>query len=533
MGRDARNGKKEAHISRHQLTYFFTRMILALGRGVSWFVRMIGLGIRPLKPIVRFFASNFYRWILLPLYALYVMIRIRLSRVATSARGTLFLLFTNRYLFHITLVLISIVTILSQLTPRTATAFETSQNSLLYTLATQGRDELVEEHASTNTQPPSAQYLDPSTLQANGGIDFDAQPEEVKTLSTSIPGSLAVGSGTIFQTPDISGSVTSTNAGQLADNQPSTAPEPNAPATPKPQTYTIHSGDTLSGIAKQFGVTTQTILSANPGVSEQRLKLGATLDIPSTSGATHHVASGETLESIARAYGVSIADIADANQLDVQSTLHIGQTLTVPGATNVPAPVAVAAEPPATQPVEIAQAPIVTTEPASNVPSQDDTQGAEPDVSTNQPPTGSAGNVEVPPSSVPQPPNATNTEVPSGKLLWPTVEHTINQYYGWRHTGVDIDGDYTTPIYAADDGVVEKAGWNNGGYGLMILINHEDGMETRYGHASKLLVNVGDHVKRGQVIAMVGTTGRSTGTHLHFEVYTNGVRRNPLGYIQQ
>ena len=144
---------------------------------------------------------------------------------------------------------------------------------------------------------------------------------------------------------------------------------------------------------------------------------------------------------------------------------------------------------------------------------------------------------ELPPVRLPhtltkKPPNADVRNVPIARLFWPTIGKGITQYYGWRHTGVDIDGDYASPIYASADGVVEKAGWNSGGYGLMILIGHPSGIKTRYGHASKLFVKVGDSVTRGQVIAMVGTTGRSTGTHLHFEIYVNDARTNPLRYIR-
>jgi murein DD-endopeptidase MepM/ murein hydrolase activator NlpD len=88
------------------------------------------------------------------------------------------------------------------------------------------------------------------------------------------------------------------------------------------------------------------------------------------------------------------------------------------------------------------------------------------------------------------------------------------------------------PIYASEDGVVETAGWNSGGYGLQIIINHGGGTKTRYAHSSKLFVKAGDTVKRGQTIAMVGTTGRSTGTHLHYEVYINNKRVNPLAYAK-
>ena len=123
-------------------------------------------------------------------------------------------------------------------------------------------------------------------------------------------------------------------------------------------------------------------------------------------------------------------------------------------------------------------------------------------------------------------------DAPKSKLLWPTKQRIINQYYGWSHTGVDIEGDYVDPIYASEDGVVETAGWNSGGYGLQIVVSHANGMKTRYAHASKLFVKVGDEVKRGQTMAMVGTTGRSTGTHLHYEVYVGSKRVNPLSYTK-
>jgi lysostaphin len=90
-----------------------------------------------------------------------------------------------------------------------------------------------------------------------------------------------------------------------------------------------------------------------------------------------------------------------------------------------------------------------------------------------------------------------------------------------------------TPIYAADSGVVEiSQGGYNGGYGNTIVINHGGGKKTRYGHASKLLVKKGEEVEKGQVIALMGSTGRSTGPHLHFEVIINGRRYNPLNYIK-
>lgn len=121
--------------------------------------------------------------------------------------------------------------------------------------------------------------------------------------------------------------------------------------------------------------------------------------------------------------------------------------------------------------------------------------------------------------------------VPS--LIWP-LRGRINSYYGSRwgsfHTGIDIAGDTGDPYVAAAAGTVVAAGWD-GGYGRMILIDHGNGVMTRYAHSSKLLVSVGQQVSKGQTIGLVGSTGNTTGPHLHFEVISNGTALNPLNYL--
>jgi len=122
----------------------------------------------------------------------------------------------------------------------------------------------------------------------------------------------------------------------------------------------------------------------------------------------------------------------------------------------------------------------------------------------------------------------------SGQMAWP-VQGTISSYYGWRwgslHQGVDIAASTGTKIIAADAGMVSFAGWN-GGYGNLVKIDHGGGKETYYGHMSKIAVKVGDTVAKGDVIGYVGSTGNSTGPHLHFEVREGGVAKNPLNYYK-
>jgi murein DD-endopeptidase MepM/ murein hydrolase activator NlpD len=117
----------------------------------------------------------------------------------------------------------------------------------------------------------------------------------------------------------------------------------------------------------------------------------------------------------------------------------------------------------------------------------------------------------------------------SGRLNWP-IGGSITQGYSSRHTGIDIAGPSGSTISAADGGVVTFAGWQ-GNYGNFVIIDHGNGLVTRYGHCSKLLVSAGQRVSQGQAIALRGSTGHSTGPHLHFEVLQNGSFRNPMNYL--
>jgi murein DD-endopeptidase MepM/ murein hydrolase activator NlpD len=100
------------------------------------------------------------------------------------------------------------------------------------------------------------------------------------------------------------------------------------------------------------------------------------------------------------------------------------------------------------------------------------------------------------------------------------------------HAGIDLAGPIGTPIYATADGIVGRSEWNAGGYGNLVELDHGHGIQTRYGHLSKSLVTAGQHVKRGDMIALMGSTGRSTGSHLHYEVRIDGKPVNPVPFLQ-
>lgn len=245
--------------------------------------------------------------------------------------------------------------------------------------------------------------------------------------------------------------------------------------------YVVQGGDSISIIASRFNVSTQSVLWAN-GMNEfDFIKPGQKLKIPPVSGVVHTIASGDTVNSIAKKYSVSESSILEYNRLADASLIKVGQTLIVPGGTP-PAP----------------PKPAVTSTPSSSYAS-------------------------IPPSA---------SVATSTRFSWPTSGHRITQYFRYGHTGVDIDGDYSSPIYAAASGVVESVQYLRYGYGYHIIIRHADGTKTLYAHASKIFVTAGQGVGQGQTIAMVGTTGRSSGTHLHFEIIIGGRKVNPLSYIR-
>ncbi len=248
--------------------------------------------------------------------------------------------------------------------------------------------------------------------------------------------------------------------------------------------YTVQSGDTISTIAQKFSISVNTILWENNLSSYSLIRPGQILRILPFTGVTHEVKRGETLGWIASKYNVDAEKIMDANKMTNANQLSVGQKLLIPNGSK------------------------------SSYASR----------TTKTSYTGVSVIRDIVKSS-------DATPVSGNMMNWPTEGHVITQYYSWRHHGLDIANKMGTPIYAADAGTIEYAGWSKG-YGYNILINHGGGKKTRYAHLSKFYVSKGDSVNKGQNIAAMGSTGWSTGPHLHFEVIINGVKYNPLNYIR-
>ena len=434
----------------------------------------------------------FVRFCLLPFYKLGITTKLRIQRLAIPARGALLFFITNRYLSHAVLSIALIATIGGNLKGRTVHAQDVGQKSLLFALASDEHLDITEEQVNPQDIKEDTKYLESGTIESVPHIDFDYD-ENLDPIqpSLSVPGAIAV------QPYEI-------------DNDTKT----KSPRT-KTETYLVKEGDTVSSIAQNFNVIVGTILWNNNLTERQYIRPGDSLKIPPVSGIIATAKSGDTLAKIATRYGGDADEIATFNRINGDK-LALGTELIIPGG----------------KPPEIEQTRTQILARRDDILRSTENTATKSSIKTITPKSTILADLVSPASTAKKPQDLDTTDAPKTRLLWPTSGHVITQYYGWKHTGVDIDGDYSSPLYASADGVVQTAGWNSGGYGLQIVIDHPNAIKTRYAHASKLFVKVGDVVKKGQVIAMMGTTGRSTGTHLHYEVYVNNKRANPLTYIR-
>jgi lipoprotein NlpD len=207
-----------------------------------------------------------------------------------------------------------------------------------------------------------------------------------------------------------------------------------------------------------------------PPPEEEVSPADTTLDI---SGVFHIVQPGQTVWRIAKTYGVSLELLADINDLEDPTVIETGQRLFVPGADHL-------LDVPVYQPEE-------------------------------RPALERTGDID---------------------LQWP-LTGTITSRFGGRrrHTGLDIAAPRNTPVLAAADGEVTYSGSGLRGYGNLVVIDHGQGVVTLYAHNRRNLVRKGQRVKRGERVARVGSTGHSTGPHVHFEVQIDGKRVNPRNYL--
>ncbi|PJE61013.1 hypothetical protein COU86_01280 [Candidatus Roizmanbacteria bacterium CG10_big_fil_rev_8_21_14_0_10_36_26] len=241
--------------------------------------------------------------------------------------------------------------------------------------------------------------------------------------------------------------------------------------------YSVVGGDTLASIAKKFNISVDTIKWTN-NLKTDTIKPGQSLKIPPVTGVVHKVVSGETIYTIAKKYSTDAQKIVnfpfnDFTDLD-SFGLTAGQTLYVPDGV-------IEEEQPRVSQRFLAQI-------------QAGVRG-------------------------------------SSNFIWPT-SGMITQYPVWYHMALDIANSSGPAVIAADSGTVIFVGCVRYGYGCHVIIDHNNGYQTLYGHLSSYSVEAGDSVSQGNQIGVMGSTGMSTGTHLHFEVRSGGTLLNPLNFLK-
>lgn len=275
--------------------------------------------------------------------------------------------------------------------------------------------------------------------------------------------------------PTLSGSVL------LKPNLPSSSPMLTKRDV---EIYQVRGGDTVARIASAYGVSVDTILWANNLSTAGLIKPGQELKILPVSGIAHTVKEGETISSIAKKYGVDAEDILEYNEIEIEDHILPGEEIIIPNA--------VKKTPPSPQRKEYLAG--LQKEDYKKFDVSSDYQGS------------------------------------TSGLIWPMPEaYRLSQRFWSRHKAIDIPC-RDCQIVASGDGIIELSGWQRG-YGYTIVINHGQGLKTRYAHGKTLLVTAGQGVTQGQPIMISGSTGRSSGPHLHFEVKKNGQLLDPLAWV--
>lgn len=252
--------------------------------------------------------------------------------------------------------------------------------------------------------------------------------------------------------------------------------EPAPPPPPSFRQHVLQPGETLTDVMRKYDLSLESLVGANPDLSSlDRLPAGTELLVAPAEGLVVTLRSEAELGPLLMQYAANPVEVARANELTSPADIEPGMLLFLPG--------------------------------------------VEPNDALER---------------------LSKVRERENRYLWP-LQGRITSYFGRRslgmgtssfHRGIDVAAPYGSTITAARTGTVSFAGWSSQGYGYLVKIRHSGGAETWYGHNSKILVRVGQYVRQGEPIGLVGSTGISTGPHLHFELHERGVALDPLGQLR-
>lgn len=311
---------------------------------------------------------------------------------------------------------------------------------------------------------------------------------------------------------------------------PLVAQEDRAPRVPPGvEAYRVRPGDTLQSVASRYGVSVLDLVSANPSLeSLDRLVAGSVLYIPKkVKGLVVALPEGQTLVDLAARFGLSPVEVARVNGLANPAELKAGDLVLLPGIQAKTTYQRLLAKQEAERQARL----------EAERRRQEELRRLAEERRRQQALAQGARQAQAQTQRASVKPQVRRVSYQEGGMRWPLSGFRITTYFGQRgafqryHTGIDLAAPYGTPIVAAKAGQVQVAGWSSYGYGFHVVVDHGGGVETLYAHMSRIAVRSGEWVEAGQVIGYVGSTGWSTGPHLHFEVRVGGVARNPLAYL--
>ncbi|MBT5338135.1 M23 family metallopeptidase [Candidatus Falkowbacteria bacterium] len=455
-----------------QIKRIFIKILAGFFRGFATLSRSV---FARCKFITRFFETigkGVFRYLFFPVYRLFYIFKYKVLNIYAPAHSKVYYILNKTYLVHVVIVVIGLAVVVNSINAQELREGNFGERTIIYSVVTKElMEELTEETQIVETSDQVLSYLDnTASVGSSGGSESDilASDQLVTEFSTITEGGAAVVKPNIIEPIKIED-----------------LPQVTTPSRSRIIEYTVLPGETVSAIAEKFNISVETILWQNNLGVRSLIRPGDDLEILPTSGIAHKVSRGENIGSIAKKYNVESEKIVSYNNLFDVNDIKIGQYLIIAGGKKI--------------------------SPYISKPSY---AGSVPSVSP-------ISKLFIPPSQ----------NVVSSGMLWPTSVRRISQYYSWRHTGLDIAGPKGTPLYASESGKVTYSGWSNG-YGYNVMIDHGNGTKTRYAHASKLYVSKGDSVVKGQTIAAMGSTGWSTGSHIHFEVIVSGGKKNPLSYVK-
>lgn len=450
-----------------QFKKLLINLLLALIEGLRKLGHLIKLFFITIGKPITFVWKKLIRPLVIRVYKLYLFVTNRIKR-ALGINKRLNFLFSNRYVVHVSIIIMALVVASTNIVQASEVRPEDFQTkTILHDIV---QPEIGDDEDIVETSE-SIKKADKQYIDTSASLVSNIPVIEE---DESVKGELLIAEG--------GGALVKSN---ILDTK--------LGYTTEIREHEVEEGETASMIAEDYGISLATLQWANDLGSSTVIKPGQKLSIPPVDGVTYTIKSGDTLLDVVSKRKGDIDKVREINEIGDGDLIAVGTTIVIPDG-----------------------APYTPPAPAASTSSSGSTSG-------------SSGSTSGGWTSVFKPSSQPSAPAASGQFGWPSASHDISQYSRWGHIAIDIRGPMGTAIYASAPGVASLH--SGGGYGNYIIVDHQNGWTTLYAHLSTFGVSNGQYVSQGQYIGGEGSTGWSTGPHLHFEIRQGGTKYNPLDLL--